>query len=153
MSRTSRVLSAVGRRLSGAVAVWVLTVAAVGAPILCQEFQVTAHHDALHRQAANEAARMLCRWHADGRVSFHRSADGHIYAEVHVPADDWASLSNAARDVVRADVSSEVRWHGEPIYQYVIHDEAGALLAHGARVVTATDETDETAAESACANK
>lgn len=142
MSRTSRVLSAVGRRLSGALVVWMLTAAAVGAPILCQQFQTTAHCDAQRRQVANEAARMLCRWHADGRVSFHRSADGRIYAEVHVPADDWASLSNGARDVVRADVSSEVRWHGEPIYQYVIHDEAGTLLAHGARDVSMVDATD-----------
>lgn len=142
MPRTSRVLSAVGRRLSGAVTVWVLTAAALGAPILCQQLQSTAQRDAQRRLAANEAARMLCRWHADRRITFHRADDGRVYADVYVPADDWASLSSAAREVVRADVSSEVRWHGEPIFQYVIHDDAGALLAHGARDVSAQEATE-----------
>jgi hypothetical protein len=112
----------------------------VGAPILCQYFQSTARRDAQRRQAANDAARVLCRWHATGRISFRRLGDGHVYAEVYVPADEWLALSSTARDVVRADVSSAVRWHGQPIYQYVIHDDSGALLAHGT-----TDGTAETA--------
>jgi hypothetical protein len=133
VSRTSRVLSAASHRLSGAVTVWALIAATVGGPLLCQQFQSAAHEDTLRRQAANEASRLLCRWHTAGRVSFHHSIDGQVMAEVYVPVDEWASLSMAAREVVRADVSTAVRWHGQPISHYVIHDDSGAVLDEGRR--------------------